>query len=97
MSVEEQCYVPILMHQQHIEPLLFSFFWHKHLDAIASELVVHSCIFDVSASVHSEMRSPFTKKYGLDFDTFCFFLQLFVGCEVEFAKVVEYARDGENV
>jgi hypothetical protein len=89
------------MHQEHIEPFLladFSTFRHEHLDPITPQLVMHPCVLDVPHTIHREVRITLPKEDGPDSDTLvrCV-VDGFVGCEVELAKVIENARDGEDI
>lgn len=94
-------YSPILMHQEHVEPFLlcnFSSFGHEHLHPITPQLVMHPRVLDVPHAVHCEVRITLPEQDRPDTDPFvrCI-IDRFVGCEVELAKVVEDARDGEDV
>lgn len=74
---------PILMHQEHIEPIILPHFpsiWHKHLHPITPQLIMHSRIAYIAHTIHGEMGIALFEKDGFDADTLVGLLVVLVGC-----------------
>lgn len=94
---------PVLMNQEQVEPVVswdVTIVWHEHLDSVRPQLVVETDVLNVAYAIQAEVGVAFAQENRTDVDTFArgvVVLVVLVGWEVNLSKVVENARNREDV
>lgn len=100
---------PILMNAQDVEPIILTLLRPIHPNAIRSQLVMHALILDVAHAVERDFGITLLQQHRPDTDAYVretagvrsllagFGRNVVVRGKLDFAKVVDEARDGEDI